>query len=249
MKRIYGIIGGAGVAATNRLNHLIEEYLTRNGAFRDAHHPEIISYQAVNSPSRSMFLEKKGETFIPSYVDIGKKLKSIGANILCMSCNTAHYAFDEIQKEVDLPFINMVEDTVKFIDDKYKNKRIGLIASDGCLMGKVYEFYFNKYNIKLPVVYPDVEYQKEVTRGIINIKNSNRFKDINYINRPRNIFKSVCDHLVYNGAEVIILGCTDISVDFVPLNNESVIIVDSLNILANSIINDFLIYKQQYDGK
>lgn len=249
MKRIYGIIGGAGVAATNRLNQIIEEYLTRNGAYRDAHHPEIISYQAVNSPSRSMFLEKKGETFIPSYIDIGKKLKSIGANILCMSCNTAHYAIDEIRKEVNLPFINMVEETVKILDNNYKNKKIGLIASDGCLIGKVYEFYFNKYNFKLPVIYPDVDFQKEVTRGIINIKNSNRFRDISHINRPKNIFKSVCDHLVNNGAEVIILGCTDIAVDFVPLDNDNVIIVDSLNILAESIINDFLIYKQQYYGK
>ena len=38
-----GIIGGAGVAATNKLNELIEIDLTSKGAFRDCHHPEIIT--------------------------------------------------------------------------------------------------------------------------------------------------------------------------------------------------------------
>ena len=35
-----GVIGGNGVAATNKLLSLIEENKTINGAFRDAHHPE-----------------------------------------------------------------------------------------------------------------------------------------------------------------------------------------------------------------
>ena len=63
-----GIIGGNGVAATNRLLELIEEKYTRNGAFRDAHHPEMIVWQATQAPSRSMYLEGKGESFISDYV-------------------------------------------------------------------------------------------------------------------------------------------------------------------------------------
>ena len=37
-----GVIGGNGVAATNKLCQLIEEKLTKGGAYRDAHHPEMI---------------------------------------------------------------------------------------------------------------------------------------------------------------------------------------------------------------
>ena len=37
-----GVIGGNGVAATNRLCQLVEMEMTENGAFRDAHHPEMI---------------------------------------------------------------------------------------------------------------------------------------------------------------------------------------------------------------
>jgi aspartate racemase len=112
MKKI-GIIGGAGVAATNKLNELIEIELTKKGAFRDCHHPEIIIYQATQVPSRSMYLEGKGKSFIDDYIDIAKKLKRLGAEKLCMCCNTAHYAIDEIEERSNIPFINLTEEVVK----------------------------------------------------------------------------------------------------------------------------------------
>lgn len=75
MKDIIGVIGGNGVAATNKLQELIEIKLTEEGAYRDAHHPEMIIWQATQAPSRSMYLENKGESFIPSYINVAKKLQ------------------------------------------------------------------------------------------------------------------------------------------------------------------------------
>lgn len=66
-----GIIGGNGVAATNRLLQIIEEKLTKSGAYRDAHHPEMIIWQATQAPSRSMYLEGRGPSWIDDYVEIG----------------------------------------------------------------------------------------------------------------------------------------------------------------------------------
>lgn len=108
-----GLIGGNGVAATNRLCELIEDICTKNGAFRDAHHPEMIIWQATQVPSRSMFLEGRGESFIPEYVEIGKKLKLCGCTKLCMCCNTAHYAINELQQKIGVSFINVLEEVAK----------------------------------------------------------------------------------------------------------------------------------------
>ena len=77
---VVGVIGAAGVAATNKLCELIEEKYTRNGAFRDCHHPEMIIYQATQAPSRSMYLEGKGPSYIDDYVNVGIKLKNAGAD-------------------------------------------------------------------------------------------------------------------------------------------------------------------------
>jgi len=245
-KKIIGVIGGAGVAATNKLNCLIEEFLTVNGAYRDFHHPEIISYQAVNVPSRSMFLEGKGESFVPGYIQVGNKLKSVGADILCMSCNTAHYAIEELQREIGLPIINMVELTILKVANNYPDAKVGLIASDGCLLGNVYEKYFIKHLPDAKIIYPNQVMQKEVTRGICNIKNSNRFLAEDHPDRPKKIFRNICNYLAESGAEIIVLGCTDIAVDFIPSDYNRVIIIDSLTVLANSIIGECQILSKKY---
>ena len=100
-----GVIGANGVAATNELLRLIEEAITRKGAFRDCHHPEMLVFQATQVPSRSMFLEGRGPSFIPQYTEIGKMMRQAGCTELCMCCNTAHFAVDELEKAIGLPFI------------------------------------------------------------------------------------------------------------------------------------------------
>ncbi len=180
-----------------------------------------------------MYLEGRGPSFIEDYISVGQKLKRAGANILCMSCNTAHAAIEQIQEQINLPFINMIEEVV--LEAKNRKKRnIGLIASDGCLKGKVYEKYFNAYYPEANIIYPDAHHQQKVTRGICNVKNVNRFLEAGDPNRPRNIFIEVYNSILTQGAETIIVGCTDIRVDF---KHSSV--VDSLEVLANSIVERY----------
>jgi aspartate racemase len=236
-----GIIGGAGVAATNKLNDLIESTLTKNGAYRDCHHPEIIIYQATKTPSRSMYLEGKGDSFIDDYIEIAKKLNLAGATKICMCCNTAHFAIEEIERKTALPFINMIE-AVVIKAQKANKKNIGLVASDGCLMGEVYEKYFQRIFSTANIYYPDADIQKAVTKGICNIKNQSRFLAQNAVERPCSIFKNVCDHLFHKGAELIIIGCTDIRVDFKMANT-----IDSLETLAECILYEC--FNKKYEIK
>ena len=227
-----GIIGGNGVAATNKLLDLIEQEYTKNGAFRDCHHPEMIVWQATQTPSRSMYLEGKGESFIPSYINIAKKLKECGCNKICMCCNTAHWAIDEISKASEIPFINLVEECVKIVS-KSDVHNVGLVASDGCLKGKVYQKYFEKINPNIKIIYPDKIYQQLVTKAICNVKNIHRFDDFSSPENPKNIFSQIESHLKKQGAELIIMGCTDIRVAY--YNKEN---IDSVEVLKNLIIKN-----------
>lgn len=229
-----GIIGGAGVAATNTLLTLLEEHFTRNGAFRDAHHPETIAYYATQAPSRSMFLEGRGPSFVEDYVAVGRKLTAAGATVLCMSCNSAHAAFDQIEAEVQAPFINMIDMVGTRVHASFPGKRIGLIASDGCLASEVYERAFGKLCPGATIVYPDGDHQAETTRGICNVKTASRFLPAGHPDRPATIFGSVCGHLRARGADAIVLGCTDIAVDFRRTAYDGVPLIDSLTVLADS---------------
>ena len=70
-------------------------------------------------------------------------------------------------------------------------KKIGLIASDGCRKGQVYEKYIERLCPDTKIIYPDKEMQNLVTKGICNIKNNHRFDDINSKERPNYIFRQV----------------------------------------------------------
>lgn len=235
MRNIIGIIGGAGVAATNKLNDMIETLYTQNGAYRDCQHPEIIIYQATKAPSRSLYLEGRGDSFIPDYIEIANKLKQAGATHLCMNCNTAHYAINEIENVVGLPFINLIQETIIECGKISSSPKIGLMASEGCRLGKVYEKYINSFLPQSELISVPPHIQKEITQGICNIKNKARFLPMDNRERPRQIFTNICEYFYKEGATLIISGCTDIAVDFLPENYIKVPIIDSLTVLANTI--------------
>lgn len=232
-----GIIGGNGVAATNRLLQLIENKVVENGGFRDAHHPEMIIWQATQVPSRSMFLEGRGESFIPGYVDVGRKLKLCGCTELCMCCNTAHYAIDELQRQIGLPFINVLKEVAHACDEK-KAKKIGLMCTDGLKKIGLYEKYFLKVNPQMSIVYPDDEIQSLVTLGICNAKNKKR-NNPNDDEFPEKLYTKVCDWFVKQGVDCIVGGCTDISAVFSPDDWRGVLFIDSLKVLANKILRGY----------
>lgn len=227
-----GVIGGNGVAATNKLCTIIEERLTAEGAFRDCHHPEIIIWQATQAPSRSMYLEGRGPSFIEDYIKIGRYLKACGATHLCMCCNTAHHYISEIEKGIGLPFINIIKETVKV--SLPQGKKLGVMCSDGARKVQLYDRWLKLADTSAQIIYPNEEFQCKVTEGICNTKNKIRF-DINNPSHPATLFTKVEAHLRERGADVVIGGCTDIL--NVYKSTSGLPYIDSLEVLADCIIN------------
>lgn len=231
-----GVIGGNGVAATNKLCQLVEELVVKAGGFRDSHHPEMLIWQATQVPSRSMYLEGRGESFIPGYVEIGKKLKSCGCDELCMCCNTAHYYIDELEDKIGLPIVNLIK-LVALKTKELGSRRVGLMCSDGLTKVKFYDSVFSKVYPKVKIIYPSIEYQALVTRGICNAKNIERYSGSGNLQNPTKCFSASVEHLIECGADSIIAGCTDINSVF---NRSSAQIsglnyIDSLEVLAEYI--------------
>ena len=232
-KEVFGIIGGAGVAATNKLNEEIERITTLAGALRDQHHPEVISYQATSAPSRSMYFEGRGPSFISHYIEIAQKLEAAGATVLSMNCNTAHAAFEQISSATNVTFINLIYEVARQVKDAGLN-HVGLLASDGTLKAGIYGACFAELIPEVCLIYPSDKEQSIVTAGIQNVKNENRLERANHPERPNNQFNQVIRRLRQRGAEGIILGCTDISVDF-ECQDADLKVVDSTIVLAEKI--------------
>lgn len=239
MNRI-GIIGAAGVAATNRLCTLIEEEVTRRGAFRDAHHPDMVVVQCTQVPSRSLFLEGRGESFIPDYIEVGKKLKDFGCREIVMCCNTAHYALDGLKEEVGIPFVDVLGLVAKEVH-KLGSKHSGIICGNGCRKFFLYDKAFAKYAPETEVVYPSDEMQNIVTEGICGAKSKLRFENfLSVSNHPRNCFISVCKTLEEQNVDAIVGGCTDINNVFDgEIEWNGVKYIDSLKVIVRYIVNNY----------
>ena len=222
-----GVIGGNGVAATNRLCDMIERKVTAAGASRDAHHPEMIVWQATSVPSRSMFLEGRGPDWRPDYIRIAKSLKALGCDMGCMCCNTAHYAVDEIVEKSGLRFINLLEEVAKAVK-AIGLEKIVLFCSDGARKFDIYGSVFKRVCPNVKLAYPSESDQALVTKVICGVKTKKRF-DL----EPRNLLQA----LVAKAEAPVILGCTDLRVAFTPEDSlPDNIVLDSLECLADSIV-------------
>ena len=232
-----GVIGGNGVAATNKLLQIIEENCVKNGAFRDCHHPEMIVWQATQAPSRSMYLEGRGESFLEDYIRIGQHLKDCGCDKLCMCCNTAHYFIDELKEKIGVKFINILDEVAKVVADM-GGRKIGIMCSDGLRKVGLYEKYIKNQIPSSEIFYPTDEMQVFVTKGICNSKNKNRLLPNSDEDSPAYCFSKVCEWFVRQGCDTIVAGCTDIRNVYYRSTTENVRYIDSLEVLAEAIVNE-----------
>lgn len=229
-----GVIGANGVAATNRLCDIVERKVTKAGAFRDCHHPEMIVWQSTQVPSRAMYLEGRGPSFVEDYVKIASTLKQIGCDYGCICCNTAHLYMPEIQEKSGLPFINLLEEVAARLRQTGE-KRFEFFVSDGALKWDIYGKAMKKIFPEAEIVYPDAERQRLVTKVITGDKTKNRFLSASDPESPLNIL----EQLVKTAAAPVVLGCTDLRVAY---DNDmgklpDGIILDSLETLADVIID------------
>jgi aspartate racemase len=146
-----------------------------------------------------------GKDPVPEMVRSGVRLQSMGADVLVMPCNTAHYFYDKITPFFDIPLLNMLKETAKEIK-KRKIRKIGLLATDGTIQSGVYHKALTDIGIDL--VIPSPMQQTSVMDIIYNgVKASNRNININE-------FYGAIDKLFEKGAEVLVLGCTELPVAF-----------------------------------
>lgn len=202
MQKSIGIIGGMGSLATH---DLFKKIIDMTDAKSDQEHIHIYVDCNTNIPDRTKAILEGGKDPVPEMVRSGVRLQSMGADVLVMPCNTAHYFYDKITPFFDIPLLNMLMETAKEIK-KRKLRKIGLLASDGTIQSGVYHKALA--GIGIDVVTPSSRKQTSVMDIIYNgIKASNRNINISE-------FYGTMDELFEKGAEVLVLGCTELPVAF-----------------------------------
>lgn len=230
MKKTIGILGGMGPEATAYFYELIIKY-TR--AEKDQEHIKTIIYSNPEIPPRTDAIQKTGPSPTPLLVKGVKRLRNAGADFVAMPCVTAHYFYPEVREQVDFPFLNLLEETVKWAQKEIPElRKAGLVASTGTVQSGLFHKAFADAGIE--VTAPDEEGQTEVMAAIFGEKGVKAgfltgFSKETLVNAAR--------ILIAQGAEAIIAGCTEVPL---VLKDEDIPVplIEPLRIMAQVCIQE-----------
>ena len=203
---------------------LMQRVLSSTKAEDDVDHIPMIVHQNTQVPSRiDHLISGTGSDPVPTLLKMASDLERLGCDILAMPCNTAHYYYDSLSNSVSVPFLNMVELTVKTLTEM-RVRSVGVLASPAVKNTRIFDPYCKEYGLQSFFSENDQEVLsiiKDVKRNNMNLSTISRFKkEITYLNDK--------------GCDAILLGCTEFSILSEHLDKKQVF-VDSIDCLTREI--------------
>lgn len=194
-----GVIGGLGPMATA---YYLELVIRMTDVGRDQDHPEIIVMNIPSIPDRTAYiLGKSSESPLEPMIDLGLQMKGLGAEVIATPCVTAHYFHEDLQKGIGLPVIHVIRKTAELLKQA-GIQRVGLMATDGTVQSGIFQQRIEELGME--IVLPDAEGQRGVMALIYDQVKAGLSPDMD-------LFKTIRDQLHSRGADVVILGCTELS--------------------------------------
>ncbi|OOM73873.1 aspartate/glutamate racemase family protein [Clostridium sp. BL-8] len=200
MKTI-GLIGGMSFESTLDYYRIINE--TMRLKLGKLHSAKCILYSVDFEKIEILQHENKWDELTCIMIDIAKKLKNAGADFIVICTNTMHKMAGDIEEKAQIKVLHIAEATGKEII-KSKIKKVGLLGTSFTMEQDFYKKVL-KDNFNIDVIIPSREEREiihkiiydELCKGIINEESKDHY--IKIINS-----------LASNGAEGIVLGCTEI---------------------------------------
>ncbi len=237
-----GIVGGLGPYAG--LN-LLKKVFDNTAARSDQEYGDVALLSLSSRvEDRTEYLVGKVSTN-PAYAisEVILMLETVGATVVGIPCNTAHA--DEIfsvileklkEKGSGVKVLSMIEETAQYIRSAHPDiSKVGVLSTTGTYKSRIYADALESQGIE-PVV-PTTDMQEELIHPAIY----HRTYGVKTVSEPihpqarQNLMTGV-KYLKEQGAEAVILGCTEIPLVITEDSIEEMVTIDPTYILARSLI-------------
>jgi aspartate racemase len=200
MTRFLGVVGGMGPLATaDFLAKLVE----KTGAPNDQENIPILVYGDCTTPDRTASVLGEGPSPLPKLVEAVEFLSAAEVVAICVPCNSAHVWFDEMRAASRAPLLHIVEATVAVIRSRNPEaKTVGVLSTLGVGRTGIYPTVLSRLGFHT-LAPTDDEFATLVSPAIAHIK-------ANRIHEAEPLLESAAAKLQARGADVIVLGCTEI---------------------------------------
>ncbi|MEL7564433.1 MAG: amino acid racemase [Dehalobacterium sp.] len=221
--KVVGIIGGMGPSATV---DLMTKIIRATPAKKDQEHIRMLVDNNPHIPPRVEAIMEHGESPGPVMAEMASNLEKWGADFIVIACSTAHFYLQDVLNSVKIPVLNMIEETIEVLK-KDGVKNTVLLATIATLKTKLYEKVLNKAGINL--LLPEKHYQEKVLQIIKEVKTG-------HFTEARAFGEEILKHSLEQGAEAIILGCTELPVIFDEIKDSPLKLYDPTEIMAQVIV-------------
>jgi len=225
-KKIIGILAGMGPKSTAPfLNSVVDECQAQYGARYDEDFPHMMIY-SLPVPFRAWepFDQEKVKEMLCQGL---KKLEAAGVDFIAIPCNTVHTQFDHMKTCVKVPLLNMIEETLKSVGDS--PRRIALMASQVTVASNLYQKGLRAHG---HTYVEKRQWQESVDTLISGIKKLHDATELD------EIWTELVGAMKEEGVDVVIAGCTDISV--VSRDKKDIDVIDSSACLAKAVVEKWL---------
>lgn len=195
-----GVIGGLGPLATL---DFFERVLRRTQAVREQDHLRLIIDNNTKIPDRNAHMCSDGPSPGPALAASARGLQQAGAEVIVMACNTAHAWEADIRAAISVPFLSIIDETVKVVAD-LRPEAVGVLAGDACVAAGLYQNALKAAGVAC--IMPDASTQKSLMELIYRIKSGDTGET------ARRSAARIARKLEALGAEAIIAGCTEIPI-------------------------------------
>ncbi len=200
MKTI-GLIGGMSWESSLEYYRILNE--TTKATLGGLHSAKCIMYSVDFAEVEALQHQGKWEEAAQPMVAAGRSLERAGADFVILCTNTMHKLAGEIESSIHIPFLHIADATAEKIKATGL-KRIGLL---GTRFTMEHDFYkgrlIDKYG--LDVIVPNEKEREIIHRVIYDELCLGTVKQ-----ESREQYIGIMEKLVQEGAEGIILGCTEI---------------------------------------
>src|SRR6185369_8566910 len=159
-----------------------------------------------------------------------QNLEDGGSTLIVIPCNTAHVHIEAVKACVNTPVLSITEEVAKKMSTLHV-KKAAILGTTVTRTSRIYDFDCAKLGIE--TTYPSEEDQKAVERII---QRALAWKNDETDNKK---LVSVIENVLDNGADIVVLACTDLQLCMpkdLPSN-----VIDSMRTLAEASVRRLLV--------
>jgi len=198
-KNLLGIIGGMGTQATACFYKVLHDL---QSVASEQEYLDVLLYSMPSIPDRTAYITgQSGDSPLKHLIHAARTLEHAGSSCIVFPCATSHFFYADLVKAVNIPVLNMLDETACYTKECGFMK-VFLLATDGTLKGSSFHKAFGRQAIEVMV--PQDGMQADLMDIIYDIK------------RGAVVSADILDPIIAEafaaGADAVVLGCTELCV-------------------------------------